>query len=132
MKNFISLLTAIAVLYACNQDDDSGSDTNLVGTWKLIENLADPGDGSGTFNPVNSNKTITFNSDGTFTSNGYICDLSIESDQSTSGTYLASNATFRSDDCFDPDYEYHFEQSGVILFITYPCIEACQAKYQKI
>ena len=40
-------------------------DQNELGTWRLIEVRADPGDGSGTFQPVISSKTVTFETNGT-------------------------------------------------------------------
>ena len=102
-----------------------------MGNWKLKEVLADPGDGSGTFLPVQSNKRITFEANGVITSNGSLCDMSTAADAPTSGTYSNTNFTFNSTDCSDPNYNYSFEQTGTVLIITYPCFEPCKAKYVK-
>ena len=131
MKKIVFTLFTVGILFSCNKDDDSNSNTELIGNWKLIEVLADPGDGSGTFFSVESEKTITFVSDGTITSNGNLCDMSIKSDIQTSGTYSNSESTFNSSDCNNPDYNFTFEQNGNILIINYPCFEPCQAKYIK-
>ena len=131
MKKILFTLLTIGILYSCNKDDDSNSGTELIGNWKLIEVLGDPGDGSGTFNSVESNKIITFENNGTITSNGNLCDMSITSENQTSGTYSNSEMSFNSADCNNPDYDYTFEQNGNILIINYPCIEPCQAKYIK-
>ena len=131
MKKLIFSLITVGILFACNNDDDSNSNTELAGNWKLIEVLLDPGDGSGTFSSVESEKTITFEIGGTITSNGTLCDMSINSDNQTSGTYSNSESTFNSSDCNNPDYNFTFEQNESILIINYPCIEPCQAKYEK-
>ena len=132
MKQLIILLGLIGLLFSCNIEDDSSADTGLVGDWKLIEVLTDPGDGSGTFLAVESNKIISFYQNGTVTSNGTICNTSIEANNPTSGTYSLTNSTFNSQDCYNPEFEYQFEQDGNILIVIYPCIEPCLAKYKKI
>ena len=131
MKKIFFILLTVGILYSCDKDDESNLNTELIGNWKLIEVLADPGDGSGTFNSVLSDKIITFENDGTITSNGNLCDMSINSDNQTSGTYSNSELTFNSADCSNPNYDFTFEQNGNILIINYPCIEPCQAKYIK-
>ncbi|NCT16504.1 MAG: hypothetical protein GW774_14745 [Flavobacteriales bacterium] len=131
MKKIVLILATIGILFSCDKDDETNSNTELIGNWKLIEVLADPGDGSGIFSPVESDKIISFESDGIITSNGRLCDISINSDNPTSGIYSASDLTFRSSDCPNPDYDYTFEQDGNILIINYPCFEPCRAKYQK-
>lgn len=131
MKRILIALISLGILYSCNNDDDDNSNIELTGNWKLIEILADPGDGSGTFSALQSDKIITFENGGIITSNGNLCDMSINSDNQTSGTYSNSEMTFNSTDCNNPDYDFTFEQSGNVLIINYPCIEACQAKYIK-
>ena len=131
MKNLIFTLIAVGILFSCNNDDDSNSNTELIGNWKLIEVLADPGDGSGSFYSVESEKIITFKSGGIITSNGNLCDMAINSDNQTSGTYSNSESTFNSSDCNNIDYNYTFEQNGDILILNYRCIEPCLAKYKK-
>jgi hypothetical protein len=131
MKKILFTLFTAGILFSCNNDDDSNTNVKLTGNWKLIEVLADPGDGSGTFSSVESEKIITFENGGIITSNGNLCDMSISSNSQTSGTYSNSELTFNSSECNNPDYSYTFEQNGNILIINYPCIEPCQAKYQK-
>lgn len=131
MKKLLFILLTVGILSSCNNDDDSNSNTELIGNWKLTEVLLDPGDGSGTFNSVDSEKIITFENNGTITSNGNLCDMSIASDNSTSGTYSNSEMSFNSTDCNNPDFDFTFEQNGNTLIINYPCIEPCQAKFIK-
>src|SRR5690606_23752383 len=130
MKRILLIFAAIGLLTSCDKDKKF-SNTELIGTWKLIEVLADPGDGSGTFRPLKSDKTITFEDDGIISSNGNLCDMLGNPDHPTSGTYSISDMTFRSSDCSDPDFDFSFKQDGNILTIYYPCIEPCIAKYKK-
>ncbi len=126
---FIFIL--VGILFSCNNNEEEKTNTTLIGNWKLIEILADPGDGSGTFSSIESKKTITFKNDGTITSNGMLCNMSINTNNITSGTYDVYESTFNSPDCSNPDYKYTFQQNKNILIINYPCIEPCIAKYIK-
>jgi len=118
----------IGMLVSCGDD----SDTSLVGDWELIEILSDPGDGSGTYQSVDSDKILTFKIDGTVTSNGSLCDLSIDTEMMTSGTYSETDSTFKSADCPNPDFNYRFIQDGNKLTINFPCFEPCGARYKKL
>lgn len=124
-------MLTLGILYSCNKDDDIKQNIELTGNWRLIEVLADPSDGSGTFYQVESNKIITFENDGIIISNGNLCNMTINSDYQTTGTYSATELTFNSDNCNNPDYDFTFEQNGNIIIINYPCIEPCKAKYIK-
>ena len=134
MKHFILLFATAGLLMACNNDDDNSAtnpENDLIGYWRLIEVLADPGDGSGEFAPVESGKIITFQTDGVITSNGSLCDMHVGVTSPSTGTYSVETSTFNSPDCANGEYDYPFEQTGNILVIEYPCIEPCKAKYQK-
>lgn len=131
MKKIIVTLITAGILFSCNNDDDSNSVVDLIGNWKLIEVLADPGDGKGTFSSVDSDRIISFKSGGIITSNGNLCEMGVNSDIQTSGTYSKSESTFNSSDCNNSEYDFTFEQNGNILIINYPCIEPCRAKYKK-
>lgn len=128
----IILLFSSILLFLTTCINDADSDTDLVGDWRLTEVLADPGNGSGTFRSVDSNKIITFNNDGTISSNGNLCNISTISNNPTSGTYSLEESTLNSTICNDPDFNFPFEKEGKTLTITYFCIEACAAKFRKI
>jgi hypothetical protein len=127
MKKSILLLFLLGLLFSCHKNDEELAPTFLAGTWKLTEVLADPGDGSGTFHPVTSNKTIVFTSNNQVTSNGSICELSIESNSSTTASYSEANSTI-----YCSNYNIHYELIANTLILTYPCIEGCQSKFTKV
>ena len=132
MKTQIKMLLIITLFIFISCDNDENSNPELISSWKLIENLVDPGGGSGTFQTVESAKVINFYNDGTITSNGSLCDMSINSDNSTSGTYSSSELTFSSSDCTNTELEYSYEINGSFLIINYPCFEPCRSKYSLI
>lgn len=67
MKKTVLLVLVVGLL-TCDATDplDNYHITKLEGMWQLTAVLADPGDGSGTYQPVSSQKTLTFCMDGTF------------------------------------------------------------------
>lgn len=133
MKKIAFLFTLLVLTVSCSDDDDNKTTPpqSIVGTWKLIEVYSDPGDGSGDFTAVESDRTITFNADGTLTSNGNLCYMTIDTDVSTSATY-SENALLLNCGFEEESLEYTYEINESHLIINYPCIEACQAKYSKI
>lgn len=131
MKKSIYILILLGVLFSCNKNDnETTGNSALVGSWKLIAILADPGNGSGVFNPVISNKTIVFDNNGNLSSNGKICDMSADSNTSSTGNYIEANTSIISSSCQNLTIKY--ELSGNTLILNYPCIEPCKAKYIKI
>lgn len=70
MRIILIIFSTILLVLSCIEQEST--DNNLIGRWRLTEVLLDPGDGSGTFQGVSSDKIIEFHSDGTVTSNGEI------------------------------------------------------------
>ena len=133
MKQIIALGLLFATLMAC---DETGSveDLSLLGSWQLAEVLADPGDGSGTYQPVNSQKTLTFHTDGTFRSTENMCP-GMGNDSRTGRLNLA-DSTLLIDNCTwwnsEENASLHIEFDGINLYVLFPCIEPCGEKYRKI
>jgi hypothetical protein len=126
MKVSFAILVIISFLTSCKKNDRD----SLTGTWQLKEVLMDPGNGSGVFTAVSSDKNLVFNTNGNVNSNGVICDMSIESNTSTAGTYSEIDSTIISTTC--PNLILKYEISGDTLILIYPCIEPCKAKYIKV
>ena len=132
MKNKLILIFSIIILFSCSDDNDDKIINVVVSKWQLAEVLADPGDGSGTFQPVSSNKIIEFYNDGTLYSNGTICNISTDSNANFYGTYSAQDMTLTSSQCQAQAIPTSYEMTQTTLIIYYPCIEACAEKYTKI
>lgn len=125
----ICFCTAFA-LSSCNQEEN---EVDLISQWHLIEQLSDPGDGSGTFQPVSSDKTVEFFVDGTITSNGDLCWMGTETGTGSTGTYDSMDSTILPNNCgFAPPYPMTFEIQDGFLIINYPCIEPCREKYEPV
>ncbi|TDQ33009.1 lipocalin-like domain-containing protein [Zeaxanthinibacter enoshimensis] len=135
MRKFYALLplVLICILVSCNAaDDDIQNTTDIIGTWQLRAVLADPGDGSGEYEPVRSDKTIEFFADGTFITNVSFCDGSRDAEEGFSGTYNPETGVLSPEGCVYAGYMPSYSFEGKNLIIQLPCIEPCGEKYEKI
>jgi len=127
MNKVLVIAFVLLIGGACTTKEIAQEDSELIGIWRLVEMYDDPGDGSGSFTNVTSDKTIEFKIDGTITANGELCVLSAESNASVIGTYTVSDSTISTPNCTT----LTFEQSGNELIIKIPCDEPCLAKFRK-
>lgn len=123
----ILFLTIIFLSTSCDKKEE---EPELVNSWKLIGVLADPGDLSGTFQPVESNKIVSFYADGTVASNGQLCLMEVEASNSSTGTYSTADSTITPENCGIAPFVIYYEFEGAHLILNYPCIEACREKYE--
>ena len=142
MKNLILILILTGILYSCNNSDDQQNviNPNLFGKWKLIETLNDPGDGSGIFESIDSEKTIEFFDDGTFSISGPLCGLSPSAGKITKGNvvtsmYSSDNTLSANESCdlIEEGTEYIVTIEGAHIILSWTaCIEGCYQKYEKL
>lgn len=132
MKKLLVLFSCLLILNACGKEKEIPSNV-LVGNWKLTSLYVDPGDGSGVYVDVNSNKQITFFNDGSFTSKGDICDIYPSDEGISSGSYSVSDTTIVVAICkgkeANIDIKLILEKD--LITIYYPCIEGCANKYTR-
>jgi hypothetical protein len=123
------MLFQLSALVSCQQDEVK--DNQLLGKWKLIEQLADPGDGSGVFTSVISDMTISLFNDSTFTSTGPLCVMNSINSGSGKGSYSTSKKILTPNDCPVPStINYEIKENYLILYFI--CIETCAQKYKKV
>ncbi|WP_445453826.1 hypothetical protein [Flavobacterium sp. 25HG05S-40] len=133
MKKIISFFLLAIVLISCSKDNNRESETSeFLGKWKMTEVLFDPGDGSGTYQPVTENKIIEFLSNGSVTSNYSFCNVVTPADGNYSAPYFASENQISLEDCFDSQYTIEYQLQGDNLILYYPCIEACSYKFVRM
>ncbi len=133
MEKFIGnvlFYLSLVLLLSCDTNEITEQE-DIIGKWQLIEVYSDPGDGSGEFNPVDSDKTIAFNKNGQFVSNGIMCHMSIEPTETSTGTYSLVKYTLTPDNC-EYSVELPYEVIGNELIISHFCIEGCGEKYKKV
>lgn len=114
-------------LVACNAADDE-----LESRWVITHNLMDPGDGSGTFQPVTTGKTLEFYEDGTITSTGDLCTMSTAITSGSSGTYTETPNVIEPDDCDFGNFPITYTTDLDTMVLSFPCIEPCKEKYLRV
>ncbi len=122
----------IAGLFLTSSCSDNNEDHESVGKWKLIEQYMDPGDGSGDYVAVDSEKTLEFFSNGWINTKGTLCNISIDVDEDGNATYSAQDQIIYPKGCSSSDMRITYEIKDNYLYLYYPCIEGCGQKYKKI
>lgn len=118
---FLILLT----LFACETEDEQILYSELSGTWILSEVLADPGDGSGQFMPVDSDETLSFDGRTVTISSAFCGNV-------TTAPYSLETNTI-SPSCTSGTREFQFEYFDNELILYHDlCIEGCASKYRRI
>lgn len=133
MRTIILLLITSFSLLSCSNEDAFNNTTGMIGTWKLVATLADPGDGSGTYQDVDYEETISFYPDHSFV---YLNDQRF----CTEGNFFVSNdnsnrGELKFTNCPHMgmmDMSFSYTMDGNVLIVRAPCIEACGNKYIKI
>ncbi|WP_300355486.1 lipocalin family protein [Fluviicola sp.] len=122
-------LLGIGLLPACKKEKENTPNSGmLMGTYKLTGlYYYSPGD-DGEFQTVTSEKTVTFHSDGTITSNGNLCIPETDALSPSSGTYSHSNKTITVTNCDGIEYKL----IGYTLIIGHGCWEQCKSRFIKI
>jgi len=133
MKKGFLLLLAACVLSACQKDqDDRLTLTVLEGTWLLTEVLFDPGDGSGAFRKVDSERQLSLAPDNTFSANYDVCQA-IEEGEKFSGSFDRIDTHEFLIQCAGSllnSVQGRLEEGYLVLY--YPCDEPCAYKFRKI
>ena len=128
MKTFLPALFCLLLLISCEKE---AAPTGILGEWQLIAILADPGDGSGEFRPVDSEKRITFFENGNYSSNGLICEFTQNASGSAEGNYTSTEEGYQIECPGVPGFPINLRIENGFLLVSYPCIEPCMLKFRK-
>ncbi len=133
MKRMLWSLCLIALLaggVACESEDPEFKTTQnngLLGKWRLVESLSDPGDGSGTWQKISPEQVqiLEFKADSSF--------LIVSKNGSESGTYRTSvnnrlEMRFAGNSTFAPVWSVML-LTPTNLTVSYGCIEPCGGRY---
>lgn len=119
------------LLCGCRSDDNAVSPSAIEGRWILTEILSDPGDGSGVFMPVESDKELLILDDGTYTSNADVCSFGTRSGPSSSGLVLEDEIGFYIDCEWPFPNPLRLSRDGSSLILAFSCIEPCLQKFER-
>ncbi|WP_340201234.1 hypothetical protein [Ascidiimonas sp. W6] len=129
MKKLAIPFLAFLLLSSCDDDDTKNIDITS-GTWRLVEQLADPGDGSGTFQPVRSEKTLQFLENGSVVTNKSLCDPYSE-EQIASGTYSIETGIINTSCSNEFIKTIFFEVKNGALILDFISNEGFSQKYRR-
>lgn len=133
MKNLLSIVLFTSILSCSTTPNNPDTDFNtkeITGKWQITETLADPGDGSGTWQTVENGRTLEFTDDGVVNSTNSLCN-----ENEINKAIYDSDEKMINIDCGESEFVLRYELKEGSLFI-YPhnpmCVEACGSKYEKI
>lgn len=139
-KRFILLL--VSTLLSCASALEETPPVNLtgnaglVGTWKLVEYLADPGNGRGTYQPVNGRFTeiVEFRADGRFIGT---TDLGLSQAQRFEYYKVIDGQRieliYKTNTANRPTQIWWYSDlTASTLTLSYGCIEPCRGKYVRV
>jgi len=126
-------LALFATISSCSITPNSPANLDtkeITGKWQLTETLADPGDGSGTWQTVENGRILEFDKNANVYSSTSFCN-----EEEINEASFDATEKMISTDCGEKIIELRYELKEGNLFI-YPhsprCIEACGSKYRKI
>ncbi len=129
MKHLIlsAVATVVVLVAGCEKNTSKEMNRSLAGTWKEFQYLADPGDGSGTWQNGNG-LTLTINEDLT-----YSTDKDFSFWGNSGKITLLSDSTFTINRPLSgADLPLNFKLKDGVLEVHYLCIEPCGSRFRKI
>ncbi len=122
MRYIACILLTIAI--GCSKSTTQTGKDSIVGKWLEIQYLADPGDGSGTWQTYSGNKSyLIFNADSSGESSGT---------PSLKYYHLLSDSTLTLEFDNGNSFLNSYKIENNTLTLTGGCIEACGSKYTKV
>lgn len=140
MKKILALIILSFVFVSCKEDPNPCAGYGFECTaaveshWELVEVYSSPGNG-GSFNEVESYRTITIFENGDFISRGSLCTFDISNSEIQTGeiehTNTESKMVFFG--CSGNDEsELTFTMDGDEMIVEFSCFEGCAHKYKRV
>lgn len=137
MKHLFLLLFLPILFVSCSSDDNFVIDylpTNNS-LWQLEATLFDPGDGSGTFTPVQSDRILAFEVS-RIISNGPFCSLTAPVGPEEVAVYGAAETEIIAAPCNSGRDSLRliltYEEAADRLMLDLGCEEPCQLRYKRL
>jgi hypothetical protein len=130
--SFFAILISTMFISCTKRDASPAANNGLVGKWKLVEALSDPGDGSGKFVSVReeSSSIVEFRSDGSFREVKGIIYSSIN--PFNSYKILDDKRvqlSMKNGSKPDPVIWYYSDVTATTLTLGFGCTEPCSGKF---
>lgn len=132
MKTFFKLTLVLGLFFAssCSKDKTVRDSSLTGGIWELSESLADPGDGSGTWQPVTKTSHIdhiSFKENGQLEWDLFKEFLTYKIKDSETLAFIRADKTIQT-------YFYQIKDGRLSMSPLEParCIEPCGSKYIKM
>lgn len=141
MKKIAFIFIVIGILYSCNSDDNSNSNAELIGNWKLIQMTGNIPNSTTTGSEMEWQETYLLKTDGSFKKsrdrNGVITDVSgtYKLIKSSNEIFLELNFNNESEiigSCYSNLKEEMFFQSENTLSSTWQNCDGPGLKYEKV
>lgn len=136
MKSYLLIFFPVLFL-SCSSDDNFVVDylpTNNS-LWQLEATLFDPGDGSGTFTPVQSDRTLAFEAN-RIISNGPFCSLMAPAGPEEEAVYGRDETEVIAAPCSNMSDSLllilMYEEATDRLMLDLGCNEPCQLRYRRL
>jgi hypothetical protein len=120
MKRFLTSIFFIILFASCEKTEEGSS---LVGKWKLVATLNDPGNGSGEWLPATQYATIKLSKDGSVKTRNLSEFKKYEVIDSVTIKFTSPN---------DSTINYKYSLKGGGLELKPPCIEPCGLRFLRI
>ncbi len=129
-------LFIVTILSGCSKEDTSPArNKGLVGKWKLVEALYDPGDGSGKYQGVSeaASSVVEFRGDGSFKEvKGVIYSSINPFNQYKILDDKRVELSMKDGSKPDPTIWYYSDVTDTTLTLGFGCIEQCSGKFVAI
>lgn len=141
MKKIFALIVLVLFFTGCQDDPNpcAGYGVECAATveshWELVEVYSDPGNGGGSFNAVDSDRTITIFENGDFISRGSLCTFDISNTEIQTGEieYSSTDSKLVVSDCGWNDLaKLSFRINGDEMIVDFVCFEGCSHKYKRV
>lgn len=142
MKKILALIILSFVFVSCKEDPNPCSGYGFECTaaveshWELVEIYSNIGSGPGSFNPIESERTITIFENGDFISKGSMCSLDATNTEIQTGeiehTTTESKMVFSACNGTNETDELTFTVDGDEMIVEFTCFEGCAHKYKRV
>ena len=133
MKLKIISLFVVLLFISCSKSDENtkSESAEILGKWKLIQVLIDPGDLSGVYENGTDNRIINFLTNGTIASNFSLCSMTYTNGSQVITPYFADENYILPNECFADGFHVSYFLENENLILSAPCIEPCLFKFER-